>query len=111
AHHRRPTAPAVVAIPQGCPIQIKHLRQLVSNSGELGFPGHALTPDEPAQILALANEPRFACVRPVRRMKGTQDEEVLASPAKSSAKPLRKCACKQWPYVVLVQKHDLQAFS
>jgi transposase InsO family protein len=46
------------------------------------IPSHALTPDERAQILAVANEPRFASVPPARIVPMLADEgEYVASEA------------------------------
>ncbi len=40
------------------------------------MPSHALSPDERAQLLAVANEPRFAAVPPARIVPMLADERV-----------------------------------
>lgn len=54
------------------------------------MPSHALTPDERAQILAVANEPRFACVPPARIVPMLADEGVYLASESSFCRVLRE---------------------
>ena len=52
-------------------------------------PGHALSPDERAQLLSVANEPRFASVPPARIVPMLADEGVYLASESSFARVLR----------------------
>ena len=52
-------------------------------------PGHALSPDERAQLLCVANEPRFASVPPARIVPMLADEGVYLASESSFARVLR----------------------
>jgi putative transposase len=52
-------------------------------------PSHALSPDERAQVLSVANEPRFASVPPARIMPMLADEGVYLASESSFARVLR----------------------
>jgi putative transposase len=54
------------------------------------IPSHALTPDERAQILAVANEPRFASVPPARIVPMLADEGVYLASESSFCRVLRE---------------------
>lgn len=54
------------------------------------MPGHALTPDERAQLLAVANEPRFASVPPARIVPMLADEGVYLASESSFCRVLRE---------------------
>jgi transposase InsO family protein len=53
-------------------------------------PAHALTPAERAQVLQIANEPRFACVPPARIVPALADEGVYLASESSFARVLRE---------------------
>jgi transposase InsO family protein len=53
------------------------------------MPGHALSPAERAQLLAVANEPRFAAVPPARIVPTLADEGVYLASESSFARVLR----------------------
>ncbi len=52
-------------------------------------PGHALSPEERAALLAVANEPRFASVPPARIVPMLADEGVYIASESSFARVLR----------------------
>lgn len=54
------------------------------------MPGHALTPDERAQLLAVANQPRFASVPPARIVPMLADEGVYLASESSFCRVLRE---------------------
>ena len=53
------------------------------------MPSHALSPDERAQLLAVANEPRFAAVPPARIVPMLADEGVYLASESSFSRVLR----------------------
>ncbi len=53
-------------------------------------PSHALTPDERAQLLAVANQPRFASVPPARIVPMLADEGVYLASESSFCRVLRE---------------------
>jgi putative transposase len=53
-------------------------------------PAHALTPDERAQLLAVANQPRFASVPPARIVPMLADEGVYLASESSFCRVLRE---------------------
>ena len=54
------------------------------------MPSHALTPDERAQLLAVANQPRFASVPPARIVPMLADEGVYLASESSFCRVLRE---------------------
>ena len=54
------------------------------------MPSHALTTDERAQLLAVANEPRFASVPPARIVPMLADEDVYLASESSFCRVLRE---------------------
>jgi putative transposase len=54
------------------------------------MPSHALTPDERAQLLAVANQPRFAAVPPARIVPMLADEGVYLASESSFCRVLRE---------------------
>jgi transposase InsO family protein len=54
------------------------------------IPGHALTPDERAQLLAVANQPRFASVPPARIVPMLADDGVYLASESSFCRVLRE---------------------
>ena len=54
------------------------------------IPGHALSPQERARLLAVANEPRFAAVPPARIVPMLADEGVYLASESSFARVLRE---------------------
>ena len=52
-------------------------------------PGHALSPDERAEVLGVANEPRFASVPPARIVPLLADEGVYLASESSFTRVLR----------------------
>jgi transposase InsO family protein len=67
---------------------------LVSGDGRPGavhpVPAHALSPAERAQVLSVANEPRFADVPPARIVPMLADEGVYVASESSFARVLRE---------------------
>lgn len=59
-------------------------------AAERPMPSHALTPDERSQILAVANEPRFASVPPARIVPMLADEGVYLASESSFCRVLRE---------------------
>jgi len=53
------------------------------------MPNHALSPDERAQLLAVANEPRFAAVPPARIVPMLADEGIYLASESSFSRVLR----------------------
>jgi putative transposase len=53
------------------------------------MPSHALSPDERARLLAVANEPRFAAVPPARVVPMLADEGVYLASESSFTRVLR----------------------
>jgi putative transposase len=53
------------------------------------MPGHALSPHERAQLLAVANEPRFAAVPPARIVPMLADEGIYLASESSFSRVLR----------------------
>ncbi|GAC1544397.1 MAG: hypothetical protein NVS2B4_22460 [Ramlibacter sp.] len=68
-------------------------QSLVAGDGRLGAvrptPAHALSPAERAQVLSVANEPRFADVPPARIVPMLADEGVYVASESSFARVLR----------------------
>ena len=58
-------------------------------------PAHALSPAERAEVLTVANEPRFADVPPARIVPKLADEGVYLASESSFARVLRECVFRR----------------
>ena len=59
------------------------------------LPSHALSQDERAQLLAVANEPRFAAVPPARIVPMLADEGIYLASESSFGRILRECVFRR----------------